>query len=534
MKIKEIIGGKDKIHFLLENEGDGRKTYIVKVQRPFGVKETGCFSACGQDEIFIDRYWETEDLLTAEFAVYQSENSEFLAEEKRLEGPKYVTDLKEASLFSEPYPKFRTKKTLSECGEDYEKLGIEQTVLNINLPAIMTLHPQKENIEFQVNGETYFFLKKRVDEIDQFMERAAKRHIAVTAILLNSPRLFDSTGEKELLTVCIHPDFDWSEKNAFISAFSMKTRTGQAHYQAFVEFLASRYAGDEKFGCLKGMIVSNEIDSQYMWGNAGEKTVEEYMEEYTEALRLTYLAGRKYYSELRVYVSLDHLFNISYDQASCLDLQPKRYYRGRQVLELLNQNSQKDGNFNWSVAYHPYPEDLCHPDFYNDRSVSFYFSTPRITYKNIEMLPAYLEQERFLYRGQERHIILSEQGFNSKDDGITEYQGAAAYVLAYQKVKALSTIDMMMNHAYVDNKYEFGLHLGIRKAQEDGSPGVPRPIYYFMKYMGTDMEEQYVEKARKYIGEALYDSILHPVIIAEDDPKAMNMEFFNEKQDEKR
>lgn len=526
MKIREIIGEKDRICFLLDGEAEDDAIYTVEVQRPFGVKRIGTFHVKGKEQLFVERYFDKEDLLTARFTVLGPEESGNM---KPLEGPGFVTDLVGASVFSASYPKFRTKKTLSECGEDYEKLQIEQTVLNINLPAIMTFSPKKEDLEFQVNGESYFFLKKKIDEIDRFMEQAAGRKIAVTAILLNSPRLFDSTGEKELLDACIHPDFDWEEKNAFISAFSMKTKAGQGCYQAFVEFLASRYgAGEEKRRSLKGMIVSNEIDSQYIWGNAGEKTVEEYMEEYTQTLRLTYLAGRKYYDHLRVYVSLDHLFNISYAQASYFDLQPKRYYCGRQILEFLNQNGQKDGNFDWSVAYHPYPEDLNHPDFYNDRTVSFYFSTPRITYKNIEMLPAYLAQKRFLYRGQERRIILSEQGFNSKDDGITEYQGAAAYVLAYEKVKALPTIDMMMNHAYVDNKYEFGLHLGIRKADEDGNPGEPRPIYYCMKDMGTDQEAKRIEEARNYIGAALFDSVLHPVITAAENPKAVNMEFFAE------
>lgn len=529
-KIKEIIGEKDHIRFLLETGAEKTKKYRIQVQRPFGVKEVGTFCVEGKTEICIPRYLEKEDLLTAEFAVQKAKDS--ACETEKIDGPKYVTDLIDASVFQAPYPSFQTKKTLSECGDDYENLQIEQTVLNINLPAVMTLHPQEEDIAFVVNGESYFFRKKKMDEIDCFMEMAVRRNLAVTAILLNAPRLFDSAGEKELLDICIHPDFDWKEKNAFISAFSMKTRKGQAYYQAFVEFLASRYSSGEKYRCLKGMIVSNEIDSQYIWGNAGEKTVEEYMEEYTQTLRLTYLAGRKYFDNLRVYVSLDHLFNISYDQASCLELQPKRYYRGRQILELLNQNGQKDGNFDWSVAYHPYPEDLNHPDFYNDRTASFYFSTLRITYKNIEMLPAYLAQERFLYRGRERRIVLSEQGFNSKDDGITEYQGAAAYVLAYEKVKTLPTIDMMMNHAYVDNRFEFGLHLGIRKAEENGTPGEPRPIYYCMKDMGTELEAKRVEDARKFIGGPLFDAILHPVISSFDDPDAVNMEFFNDGQEE--
>ena len=419
------------------------------------------------------------------------------------------------------YPVFANKKTLAECGEDFVNLDIKQSVLNINLPAIMVVSTETETIPFEVNGRTFLFQKERIEEIDIFMKKTAALGVIVTVILLNSPRLFDSLGEKELLEKCIHPDFDWKEKNAFLSAFSIKKEEGRAYFQAFVEFLAARYAGeDETKGLLRGMILSNEVNSQYMWGNAGEKTLEEYMEEYTATLRLTYLFARKYYSNMRVYISLDHLFNTTYDVTK-----PLCFYKGRDVLEKLNEYAKRDGDFDWSVAYHPYPESLNYPDFYNDRTAAFHFSTTRITFKNIEMLPAFLAQERYLYQGQERKIILSEQGFHSGEDIYSQKQGAAAYCLAYEKVKKLHTIDMLMHHAYVDNPHEFGLSLGIRKRAADGSVGEPKLIYYVMKDMGTDQEEKRIQEARSFIGVELYDRICYPEILCAEDPLAVNMDF---------
>ena len=160
MKIREIIGEKDRICFLLDGEAEDDAIYTVEVQRPFGVKRIGTFHVKGKEQLFVERYFDKEDLLTARFTVLGPEESGNM---KPLEGPGFVTDLVGASVFSASYPKFRTKKTLSECGEDYEKLQIEQTVLNINLPAIMTFSPKKEDLEFQVNGESYFFRKKKID-----------------------------------------------------------------------------------------------------------------------------------------------------------------------------------------------------------------------------------------------------------------------------------------------------------------------------------------------------------------------------------
>ncbi len=415
------------------------------------------------------------------------------------------------NMNNEPYPVFRHKKALQPCGDDSLVLGVEQAVYNVNLPALMSFRRTSESICFVCEGKEYYFHASQVRNLDVVMREQKKKNITVTLILLNSPFLFGSMQEKKLLDICIHPDFSWEDPGAFISAFPYYTE-GRSYYRAFVEFLAERYAGtNPDLSCVRGMIVSNEINSQYVWGNAGEKTPEEYVQEYEKILRLTAEAARKYFRNMRVYVSLDHLFNISLDSTL-----PLRYYQGRRVLELLNEYAKREGDFDWSVAYHCYPENLYYPDFYNDRSADFYFSTPRITFKNIEMLPAFLHQDRFLFHGKPRHIILSEQGFHAEEDGFIEDQGAAAYALAYKKIEALPDIDMFMCHSYTDNEKEFGLHLGIRRAGKDGKPGKPRKIYYCMKAMGTEEEIFWVSWARDFIGNTLFDRLLSPVIHKED------------------
>lgn len=423
---------------------------------------------------------------------------------------------------TETYPKFPNKKTLSPCGDDVKNLGAHQALLNVNLPALMRMHDEgKATVAFPCNGKTYYFSRSRVEAMDHLLSGEKKRGITVTLILLNAPRFFDSFQEKELLDICIHPDFTWDDPQAFISAFPMNTE-GRGYYQAFVEFLAKRYAGaDNTMSCVRGLIVSNEINSQYIWGNAGEKTPEAYMKEYTETLRMTMESARRYYSNMRVYVSLDHHFNNTNDP-----LFPGRYYTGRQVLELLNRYSKENGDFDWGVAWHCYPENLFYPDFYNDRTADFDFSTPRITFKNIEMLPTFLNQNVFLYHGQHRHIILSEQGFNAGQDSFTEKQCAAAYALAYQKIDQLPDIDMFMYHAYADNPHEFGLHLGLRRRNPDGSVGEPRPIYYCMRDMGTEREGEWIQKARSFIGDELYERLLHPVIYA-GERQSLDLDFDN-------
>ncbi len=416
---------------------------------------------------------------------------------------------------------FSAKKALG-CGtEDLRELGIEHTLININLPALMWEEPPADAISFVCEGRKYWFDAEAVAAIDRQLLFAWQYGISATAILLNAPERFESHREEALLKKVLHPDFDSSDENAFISAFSMDTETGRRYYRAFVEFLACRYMADDAgYGRITGFIVSNEVNSGCIWGNAGEKTAEAYCREYTKALRLTWEAARVYWEHAQVFLSLDHCWGERFYAD-----RPLGTYPGREVVDLVCRFAKEEGDFGWGIAYHPYPEDLHFPDFYNDRTAGFYFDTKKITFKNIEVLHAYMGQEAFLYEGERRPIILSEQGFHAGYDGFTEKQGAAGYILAYQKVTALSGILWMTVHAYLDNPKEFGLRLGIRERSMDGSPGRRRPVYEAMKAMGTNREEECIRWAREFIGEELYDRLLHPVVHEGDEDKSKEMDF---------
>lgn len=518
MLLERIVAEDEKILFGLPGLKENTQIkirecapFLMELEDEIG---NGAELTVKEDEAVLARFKDGRDRITQEFEVWI--NGE------KVQGVTHVTEFENLPRWDYPYPQPNTKKALAVSGEDQKVLGIRQTLININLPAIMAVRPKREAIEFECSGKTYYFLKDKVEKIDAFMEESWQNGLLVTGILLNSPRLFESEQEEELLDKVIHPSYDWESGETYISAFNMEEKEGQDYYKAFLEFLASRYSREDgRYGRMCGFIISNEVDSQYIWGNAGEMTVQEYMEQYETALRLAWLCARKYYTNFRVYISLDHMWTRTFRAT-----EPLRFYKGRDVLDCLNRYAKKKGDFDWGVAYHPYPENLMYPDFYNDRSAVFDFGTERITFKNIEMLPAYLSQEEFRYWGAERRILLSEQGFNSRtEDAYTLKQGAAAYCLAYQKVKKLPTIDMITHHAYVDNKYEFGLNLGIRRRNEDDTPGEPKPIYYVIRDMDTPLEESRVEEARQFIGEELFDSLLNPHITYGDADRSQETEF---------
>lgn len=523
MKVLAITAGVENIVFTLEAP-DGAGLLVHETIATIGKKPGRLLS---ETEIYVQagiasvpRFDGAHDRIYSAFRLYH--------EGKRIEGMLYVTEIApEVQVNREFYPQPDSIKTLNGTPEDIRALGIRQSPYNISLPSIMTMAPGDDAIAYEHDGAVFYFIRSRVEAIDAQLRALDERGVLVTLILLNSPRLFGSTGEQALLDTVIHPAFDWTCKDAFISAFDMQTEDGQRYYRAFVEFLAERYTrADRLYGRVGGAIISNEVDSQYVWGNAGEMPVTQYAQEYTQAMRLAWICGQKHAGYFRVYASLDqHWCGSAHDIRH-----PLRYYEGRTVLEEIAACSARDGDFGWHVAYHPYPEDLRWPDFWNDRAVDFTYSTRKITFKNMEVLAAYLAQERFRYRNKPRRIIFSEQGFNSQDGPLmelTEQMGEAGYVLAYMKARNMPTVDMFMHHAYVDNPHEFGLNLGIRRYDPNAPmhAGEKKPIYDAVKDMDTDAENDRVEKARGFIGEALFDYLLDPPLVHGDRDLSKDNEF---------
>ena len=522
MKVLSIEAGREQITFRLEGAA-GERLFLRESAPVVGAKPGRTLSThecAASGAISIDRFAGEHDRLYSQFM--------FFAGDEALAGARYVTDFApDVPENRAPYPQPSSIKTLHGTKEDLLALGIRQSPYNINLPAIMTTVPGENTIPYQHDGRTYYFLRDRVAAMDAHMIEAAQCGVLITMILLNSPRLFGSTGERALLDACIHPAFAWDSADAFISAFDMRTEEGQGYYRAFVEFLVERYTRpDGKYGHAAGAIISNEVDSQYVWGNAGEMPVEEYTREYTQALRQAWLCGQKHCAHFRVYVSLDQHWFVSTNNVRY----PLRYYSSRDVLENIAAHCARDGELPWNVAFHPYPEDLRWPDFWHDRAPDFTFTTPKITFKNMEVLEAYLSQPSMLYRGAPRRIIFSEQGFNSHSgalQALTEKMAEAGYVLAYLKARQMKTVDMLMHHAYTDNPREFGLNLGIRRYDPaaPGHVGEKKPVYFAVRDMDTPQEAERVAQARAFIGEELFDYLLHPPIEYGDRDASRDNEF---------
>ncbi len=493
--------------------GDARRKHHGKI---VAVTETK-----RKHSIMFDRYAGDVDLLLCRF--------EAVVGGEILDGVRYVTDLASDCSASAPAPFVVDRPVgtwVTSTPEDIDYLGMGCMMTEINSPWIQTVTPTEQDIAHEFCGKTFYFDKAAMDLYDRLMQPCIERGIPCLIRMINrfSYRL---KGSDDALTSIIgHPGYEPTGFNEQMSAFNLRTEDGFWMYCAFIDFICARYmSADSPLYCSDIMDIGNEINAQEVWHNTGAMACADFMEEYTVSLRLAHLIARKYNANSRVNISLDHYFAVP------LKPDPMHCYTGRACLAYLADYCRRDGDFDWGIAAHPYPENLGKPDFYHDTTATFDWNTPRITMKNIEMLQALVEMPQFTYRGKSRRIVCDEQGFHTDyNDPESENKGAYAFVLFMQKMCKCPNIDMFLINRYADMPLgdESELHLGLRyeKGYADDmhlliNPGDYKKICYAMIDLWTQNEQKWIDEAREYVGAELYDSLLAPTV---PDPSSVNVE----------
>lgn len=397
------------------------------------------------------------------------------------------------SRYNEPYPTAASKKGLQvEMVDDALVLGVKHAALNFNLCQLIDPKSDTNNPSWEFEGRKYFFKRGYVEGMDRSIKALSERGVLVNLIVLTY-----QSRDAEVNRIMVHPRCATNAPN-HLGNFNTVTEEGRRWLQTTLEFCAERWSRpDKKFGRVVGYIMGNEINSHWWWANMGRVTMEEFADDYLRTVRLAHAAIRKESSWARVYLSLEHHWNIRYAAGD-----DHQSFPGRAFVDYFARRAKEGGDFDWHMAFHPYPENLFEPRFWKDKTATTnVLTTPRITFKNLELLPAYLQRTEMLYRGQPRRIILSEQGFHTPKGTNGETIQAAAFCYAYKKVERLDGIDAFILHRHVDNKGEGGLMLGLRGLTP--SANEPRPkkrIYECFRDADTAEWQKAFELALPVIG----------------------------------
>jgi hypothetical protein len=444
----------------------------------------------------LDRFDGDRDRYYSKFLVVVREAGED-GSVRYVDAPKSVTDIAFPAKHSFAYPDALSKKGLNvQMTDDAEELGVSHATLTVVVNGLMYKDDTDPNnaIAFDSEGTAYHFHKDAVEELDREIKAMSDNGTIVNLVLI----LYDADDPDGSTNVLIHPDAARGQGTVY--AFNTTNAEGVRYYKAAMEFLADRYTReDQRYGRAMGYIVGNEVDSAWIWQNMGDKSVDQFMEHYERSVRLAYQAVRKHSDSARVYISVDNAWNDPY-----MPNQPTRFYGSKDVVDKMNVLSKLGGDYPWHLAHHPYPENMLDPRTWEDQEyVSDSFDSPKITFKNLQVIDRYMGQETLKYGNERRRIILSEQGFHTEND-TPEAQRlqAAAYVYAYYKSRFLDGIDAFIMFNQLDIPAA-GLNMGLWTANTELPGFVAKDrkfIYDVFKYIDTDRSLEVAEFAKPIIG----------------------------------
>lgn len=392
---------------------------------------------------------------------------------------------------AEPFPTPGSKKGLQvQMTDDALALGIQHAALNVNLTQLIDPTGKEDSLGWNSAGQTFAFNAGVVADLDRRVKPLSDRGVVVYLILLPY-----ASGDRERDSLMLHPEYDPKGKEAGpIGMFNVVTAQGQAWLTAASEFLAARYsAADGVHGRVWGYIAGNEVNSHWFWANMGRAPAEQVVAAYEQSVRRIGAAVRKSSKNARVYISLEHCWARRYaggDEQQCIP--------GREFLTAFADLARKNGDIDWHLAYHPYPEPLTDCRFWRDeRNAPQSADAATVTFRNLEVLLQLLDTPELQWQGKSRRVILSEQGFHCRNGRRGEREQAAAYALAWLKVESLPAIDAFILHRHVDHAQEGGLRLGLwtHKPGSIATPDRKRLIYEVFRAAGTAEQQQAFEFA---------------------------------------
>ncbi len=373
--------------------------------------------------------------------------------------------------------------------QDLDDLGITSVTVNVPFTAYMRSRQSGNNIEHKYGGKSYYFDRSQITALDAALTECQKRSIVVAAIILVQPAA--SCPDKDIGNLLQHPDFS----GGYYTMPDMSNPESVNTYAAALDFLAGRYCrADNRFGRIHHWIMHNEVDAGVEWTNMGHnKPMLVYTDAYMKSMRMCYNIARQYDPYSEVFGSFTH----SWKNA---DNAVTDAYASLDMLHAFNDYCKAEGDFQWALAYHCYPQDLNEPKTWNDAGATYSTSSALITFKNLEVLDRWAKQTENLYKGAEKRTVwLSENGTNSRTYGETDLlEQAAGFAWGWTKLRQLDGIDAIQWHNWADNEAEFGLRIGLRKF---GSQNLERKdVWYAYQAAGTANESDFFQKYLSVIG----------------------------------
>ena len=370
---------------------------------------------------------------------------------------------------------------------DMDALGIGSITMNIVLEGIVGKEVSS-GTKTSYGGHSYQVVASGRNSADNISIQAYNRGIPIAAILLAG------SG-----SVYKDPENDGGP----YTMPNLTTAAAFNQYAAALDFIIQRYSKpNTKSGRITNWIMHNEVDYSKDWTNMGDQPMERYLDRYIKSMRICYNIVRQYDPNASVLASYTHSWTAT-----------DGGYSPKEMLERTVDYSEAEGDFRWGVAYHPYPQDLTQPRFWQyDTQATDSDDSRYVTFRNPQVIDRWIRKSRNLYKGTEKRVLFfSENGTSSpsysEEDLALQAAGAC---LAWKKIERLTGVDAIQWHNWKDNATEAagGLHLGLRALGEGPfNANDPKPVWYVWQAAGTETEESVFAPYLPLVGLSSWDEI---------------------------
>lgn len=188
------------------------------------------------------------------------------------------------------------------------------------------------------------------------------------------------------------------------------------------------YAANSK---IQDFVIGNEVNER-CWNYSAWTDWDTYVRKYVQAFRVCYTAIKATNPNAMVYISIDQVWNKNAKSFEYLD--------GDEFLEKFNNMIKENGNIDWNVSIHPYPNPLYYAKFWDLSGVAngsvFKSQVEKnqvITFQNLSVLTDTLCMDAYRDRiGQVRDVIIGEIGMGTNAGGESQAAGVCASYAAFE------------------------------------------------------------------------------------------------------
>ncbi len=313
--------------------------------------------------------------------------------------PIYITNPSVLAESAKPLELPERIKGSSVSQGSFPVSGQKYTAFQIRLEKLVSQNPSQ--ISYVYGGRSFYFDRDYVSELDSFA-RECVNNDQIAFFVLTVSR--NGSSVSKLLS---HPSGDEIPDGAGgeYCALNTETADGILYIRAICDFLASRYAAGGIYSCAAGFVLGADIQNAAENYSMGSVSLSDYAESVSDALHIIYSAISLRSPGTAVYLSVGTDWN--------RDILPdaKYVFDSRSVLDAVSSAIRQSGDFDWKLAYDPYPEDGSLPVFTSMSADvrSSTFESSQISFSNLELLVSYLSQSGLRFEGEQRDIILLEK-----------------------------------------------------------------------------------------------------------------------------